>query len=429
MIKRAPLLLALVFACACAGPSLRHRNEMVSLVSSGDFARAGAVLEKNKNKYGERDAVTYNLNMGTVLYDGGAPERGDINFAVAQDLNYELFTQSVSRHLGRYLINDNTVPYSAAPHEEALSYFYRAAGFLDMDNLEGALVEARRAVFFLDNLRAGKKDGYRDDPFVQYFASLLFESGGNLSSARIARANAFNAYDAAPYPVDKPDFEVPRNADQLAEIIFIHYNGFVPYKVSKTMQVAWNEVGFALSETDASYTPSSSVQNAVIGGFMGNAVTIAYPVLRDEPLKIAGSEIEIAGARQKTQLSANVAAVAKQVNEEEFLAQRARMIVRAAAKQIAAVQARHAATNISGDQNIGTLAGMVFSALNSATEVADTRSWFLLPAQIRLSRMFVPPGVYTLTFRAFDAGGRDVITRQIEIDAKKGKRIFLHERT
>ena len=66
--------------------------------------------------------------------------------------------------------------------------------FLQQNDLQGALVEARKAVFYLAQLRGTKTNGYNDDAFVQYFSSLVFESGAQRDDARISRQNALNAY-------------------------------------------------------------------------------------------------------------------------------------------------------------------------------------------------------------------------------------------
>lgn len=425
MLKKALLLSAVLLTCACAGPSLRDRNAINSLILEQAYARAEHKIEKTKNKFGEKNAVMYYLNLGLVQHDALQPEKSAQSFAAAENFMDEYYAKSVSRAAATLLFNDNTTPYYAPPYEMALTFFYRAMDYLDLDDLQSALVEARKAVFYLDNLRQNKKDGYRDDAFVQYFASLLFESEGNTSSARIARANAFNAYGSA-----APDFPVPQEAHEMGEIIFIHYNGLAPQKYSKTIQFAWNDAVLALNETDELNNAEPSVQNAIMGGFIGNAVTLAYPALEDSYYEVRASDIEVAGIKNATQAVSNVAALAHENLEETLAAQRARMIARAVLKQVSAELAKHAVHKATDDENLGMLAGMVWSAFNAATETADTRSWFTLPAEIRMSRIFVPPGVHTLYFTAEDAEGNILEAKVFEdVEVKKGGRVFLHTRT
>lgn len=224
--------------------------------------------------------------------------------ASAQAYIDELYAKSVSASAGRLLINDLTTPYYATNYERALTYYYRAQNFLQRGDVSSAAVEARRAVFFLDHLRADKRKGYNDDPFVQYFASLVFESVGQLSDARIARQNAFNAYRrlGGKLGVSAPEFSVPKNAGELGEVIIFHYNGLLPLKKTQTVQVAWSEAAaMASSPQETTDSVSPEVQNALAAGLFGSAVTLSYPVLVPQPFRVASSFVEAGGQRYITQ--------------------------------------------------------------------------------------------------------------------------------
>ncbi len=125
-------LLTVILCCsACGAPSLRHKRDVSRLLAQEDFAAAEQKLEEAKNKeYKQRDALLYYLDMGAVLHDGNQPAQSDVLFDQAQQRIDELFTQSLTAHTGRYLINDLTVPYYPAPYEQALTYYYRAMNFL-----------------------------------------------------------------------------------------------------------------------------------------------------------------------------------------------------------------------------------------------------------------------------------------------------------
>ena len=107
-----------------------------------------------------------------------------------------------------------------------------------------------------------------------------------------------------------------------------------------------------------------------------------------------------------------------------------RMAIRAAAKRTAAVQARHAAYQASSDESIGQLAEMFVSFLGAITEKADTRQWFTLPAQLRMSRFYVPSGKQDILLRFKDGFGNIVGEYKFEdLDVKPNGRIYLHYRT
>ena len=428
-------LLGLALVCsACAAPSLRYKTEINRLSAAGKFREADERVTAKKNKlYKKKDAVLFYLDRAALLHDAQDPAASDEILASAQAYIDELYAKSVSASAGRLLINDLTTPYYAANYERALTYYYRAQNFLQRGDVSSAAVEARRAVFFLDHLRADKRKGYNDDPFVQYFASLVFESVGQLSDARIARQNAFNAYRrlGGKLGVSAPEFSVPKNAGELGEVIIFHYNGLLPLKKTQTVQVAWSEAAaMASSPQETTDSVSPEVQNALAAGLFGSAVTLSYPVLVPQPFRVASSFVEAGGQRYVTQKVADFAGAAKMDLDEKLPGIWFRTATRAVAKQVAAAQARQAARSAANDDTVGDLAGMFVSALGAALEKADTRQWFTLPAEVRMTRLFLTPKTQDIKLLFRDGYGNIIGEHVFEnVPVERGGRIYLHHRT
>lgn len=428
-------LLGLALVCsACAAPSLRYKTEINRLSAAGKFREADERVTAKKNKlYKKKDAVLFYLDRAALLHDAQDPAASDEMLASAQKYIDELYAKSVSASAGRLLINDLTTPYYAANYERALTYYYRAQNFLQRGDVSSAAVEARRAVFFLDHLRADKRKGYNDDPFVQYFASLVFESVGQLSDARIARQNAFNAYRrlGGKLGVSAPEFSVPKNAGELGEVIIFHYNGLLPLKKTQTVQVAWSEAAaMASSPQETTDSVSPEVQNALAAGLFGSAVTLSYPVLVPQPFRVASSFVEAGGQRYVTQKVADFAGAAKMDLDEKLPGIWFRTVTRAVAKQVAAAQARQAARSAANDDTVGDLAGMFVSALGAALEKADTRQWFTLPAEVRMTRLFLTPKTQDIKLLFRDGYGNIIGEHVFEnVPVERGGRIYLHHRT
>lgn len=428
-------LLGLALVCsACAAPSLRYKTEINRLSAAGKFWEADERVTAKKNKlYKKKDAVLFYLDRAVLLHDAQDPAASDEMLASAQAYIDELYAKSVSASAGRLLINDLTTPYYAANYERALTYYYRAQNFLQRGDVSSAAVEARRAVFFLDHLRADKRKGYNDDPFVQYFASLVFESVGQLSDARIARQNAFNAYRrlGGKLGVSAPEFSVPKNAGELGEVIIFHYNGLLPLKKTQTVQVAWSEAAaMASSPQETTDSVSPEVQNALAAGLFGSAVTLSYPVLVPQPFRVASSFVEAGGQRYVTQKVADFAGAAKMDLDEKLPGIWFRTATRAVAKQVAAAQARQAARSAANDDTVGDLAGMFVSALGAALEKADTRQWFTLPAEVRMTRLFLTPKTQDIKLLFRDGYGNIIGEHVFEnVPVERGGRIYLHHRT
>ncbi|MDR0735129.1 MAG: hypothetical protein LBG16_05560 [Elusimicrobiota bacterium] len=412
---------------------MRYKKEVNALFDKGDFSAAAAKIENNKDKaYGKKDALLYLLDLGAA--QNAAHQNGPSNeaFAQAQEKIEELSAQSISANIGTLAINDYTQPYRARVFEQALTYFLRGLDYLALGAPAEAAVEARKAVFFLDKTR-DSKTGYNDDAFVQYFASLIFEDMGLRSDARISRANAKNAYEKqkGKSAAQLPDFPAPPDYADKGEAIIFHLNGKVPQKISQAVMFAWNDIWFTLQGNGELDGVPSDVMNAVYAGAFGNSVTVSFAQLRDENYMITSSCAQAGeGPQVQTQLAADIAAAAKQTLDDEIITNRMRMITRAAVKYILSVQARLAAKKISGNDTVSSLVGMTISVLSNTTEKADTRSWFTLPAQIRMARLFLPPGQHDIKLVLFDDAGRAIDEHVFEkVQINKGGRTYLYLRT
>ena len=435
MIKKALLAMGAVVLCsACGAPSLRYKYEVNKLAAQGNFEQAADyVNSKAKNNYAKRDVLLYELDRATLLHDAQSPVASDVLFASAQQHITDSYTKSISASASRLVVNDLTTPYYTAHYETALTFFYRAMNFLQQNDVMSAGVEARKAVFFLDHLRGDKKSGYNDDPFVQYMASIIFESTGELSDARISRTNAFKSYAKRGWT--KPHFTVPANWQDYGEVIVVHYVGQVPLKKSQTVQVAWHRLlALADSPVEGEGPLSAEVENAIRAGLTGSAVTIAYPVVQEQPYYITGSSLTVNGQRFEMQKMSDVAQLMQEDLQEKLPGIWFRLATRAVLKRVAAVQARHAVEGSGHDSknygSTGWLAEMAVSVLGAATEKADTRQWFTLPAEIYMTRAFVAPGTQDITLLLTDKNGAVLQRHTFEnIAVPKGGRVFLHHRT
>ena len=424
----------LVFCSACTAPSLRYKSDVSRLMAQGKFKAAGEMVASKRHKaYAKQDEVLADLDRAALLHDAGEPAQSDPLLARAQDRIDELYTTSVSKSGARLLVNDLTLPYEVANYERAYTYFYRAMNFLDRDNVMDAAVEARRAAAFLDDLRGRKRNGYNDDPFVQYFASLIFESAGQRSDARICRENALKAYQnlGGLLHVCAPEFAVPDNADKLGEVILLHYNGLLPLKKTETLQFSWNRIWAVLaSAQETRHHLPPEVENALRAGWMGHAVTLAFPTLEPQPYTITSSFVQAGGQMYRMQKMADLAAASKADLEERLPGIWFRAAARAVAKQVASEQARQAAKKAAKDDTTGNLVGLFVNILGTALERADTRQWFTLPAQVFMTRLFLPPGTQDIRLLFRDGYGNIVEEHTFEdIRVEPGKRVFLHYRT
>ena len=413
---------------------MQYKKDVSSMMARGNFEGAQAKIESSKTKiYGNHNKLLYHLDLSIPQTAQNKHDDANKSLDAAQQEIEDLQAQSVTQNLGTLVINDTTQPYRAPVFEQALTYFYRAINYLAQQDINSAAVEARKAVFFLDYTRNHESKTFNDDPFVQYFSSMIFEDTGSLSDARISRTNAQNAYQKylSWYGAKAPDFSLPQDYKNMGEVVIFHLNGKVPYKVSNAISFAWNDIWFAASSNSDLEGVSSDVISAVYAGAFGRSVTVSFPKLTQNPYQIASCEVQTAGMPPvKAQTVADISAAASKTLEEQNAAIYSRTITRAVTKYILRVQAEHSATKLTNDQNIGWLVGSLFSALANVTEKADTRSWFTLPAQINMADIFLPQGQHDIKMIFYDDKGNAIDEYVFEkVQISKGKRIYLYHTT
>ena len=433
MIIKRPRFFILVLTsllCDCAGPSLQYKKDISKLMANQNFENASAKIKNNQKKqYGKKNAVLYNLDLALVEQAAYDTKNSTANFLEAQKLNEDLFTKSISQNLGTLIINDNTLPYKMQMYEQAFTYFFTAMNFLAQDNFEDAAVEMRKAVFFLDRYRESTKKVYNDEPFVQYFASMVFEDIGQLSSARIARTNALNAYEKLKgyFEAWAPNSALPPNYKELGELIFIHYSGKSPIKISSQVSVSWDRLGFILNNNNSLQGTPKQTIDAVFSGLYGRTIAISYPSYIDNPYFGRSSAIVLPnGQKIATKNVADLASAAKLTLQEESNAIWARTATRVATKFILSKQAHDIANKNTDNKNATLLIDLATTIFNTATEQADTRSWFTLPAQIKMANVFLEPGEYDIDFYNYNNAGMPIDTYHFDkVKIKKGQRTYL----
>lgn len=433
MIIKRPRFFILVLTsllCACAGPSLQYKKDISKLMANQNFENASSKIKANKNKqYGNKNAVLYQLDLALAEQASYDTKNSTADFLEAQQLNEDLITKSITQNLGTLMINDNTLPYKMPMYEQALTYFFTAMNYLGENNFEDAAVEMRKAVFFLDRYRENTKKIYNDEPFVQYFASMIFEDIGQLSSARIARTNALNAYEKLKgyLSASAPDSTLPPNYKNLGELVFIHYSGKSPIKISNQVSVSWDRLGFILNGNNSLQGTDRQVIDAVFSGLYGRTIAISYPVYIDIPYGSSSSAIVLEnGQKIATKNVADIASAAKLTLQEESNTIWARTATRVATKFILSKQAHDVAKKNTDNNGAVLLVDIFTNILNTATEQADTRSWFTLPAQIKMANVFLEPGEYNIDFYNYNAAGLPIDTYHFDkVKIKKGERTYL----
>jgi hypothetical protein len=335
------------------------------------------------------------------------------------------------------MINDMTVDYAGESFERALLHVFRALNYVFLGDIEEALVESRKVEVFLDELNRNKekKNTYKDDAFARYLDGMLYEQAGKSDDARISFEAAEKAYGwyTSDYNTQLPRFDIPEDMN-LGELVFIHYVGVAPIKVSKTFQVAWNDAMLAVNSNDMkddAERNSAQFQNALRAGITGKAITVSYPEYIQDPFTITGSDIEVGGQTADAVLMEDVSAIAFKALRDRQALIRTKAIARATIKYMIAQTINKEVEKKKGANSWETMLTKIATGVAAAaTEVADTRGWTTVPSQIRMARMRLKPGTYNVTARLKAGTGLVIATKTFpQVAIKKGRRVFLHHRT
>lgn len=422
---------------ACGGPSGAMRKEVNGLLAARDFDGAAARIEKSKEpSYGRRNAVLYYLDLGAVQHDAGKFKLSDEALDQAERRMQELYTRSVSKAAGTVVLNDNTTEYGGERFERAMVNAYRALNYTYLGDRENALVEVRKLSRLLQeyaDVYGSRKTAYKDDAFGQFLASLLYEDDGRPDDARIAREKSRKAYEqyASAYGFKAPSLAPAGERAGAGELVFLHYNGVAPRKISKSFSVAWRDAVVAVNSAKDDEAQSGPAISAINAGLLGKAVSVAFPDYVQDPFTIAGSAVEAAGVTARTELAEDLAAIAQKDLAERQAVIRTRAIARAAIKYILAKAAADAVARKFGKNSWQhLLAEAGGAATSAATEYADTRAWATLPAQFRVARLLLPPGRHRVVVTYYSASGAPLSTQAFDdVVIVPGRRTYLHDRT
>jgi len=414
--------------CACTGPSVRYKNKVIYDMQSHNFEAAQARIQGARKSYGKRDSSLYYLDLSTQQDSVNYSTDTLNNLNEAETKQEELYAKSVTQTMASFIINDYTEPYRLKYFELGYLFYYKILAYLQEDNLQDALVETRKMVFFLDKLR---NDTGKDDPFLQYLASQLFLMWGAYSDANICKTNAKNGYSkyADSYAEMPEKIQITREDRSKGLLTVHHLNGIVPHLISKKTFVAWNQFGYAIGQSNGYETVDQNVLASALAGAYGNAISVALPVMQEIPYRVTSSRVLVDGQIvAETTLASNISYLFKKNFDEEYKKIFITSAVRAGIKFLVAKTAQ---TQMSKkDENMGVVADVLFTALFTAVENADTRSWFTLPGQIREANVLVEEGKHEIKLQLLDGTNKVLDEHTLkDVQINRGRRTYVYVRS
>ena len=276
-----------------------------------------------------------------------------------------------------------------------------AIGCLLSGERDDALVESRRldSLLSLYNTKYEKKNVYKEDAFARYLSGILNEDDGEQDDAFIdylLSTRAYLEYDKA-YGTPMPEslledlYRMAVVADRIEDagdvikhlpgrrwstrvdsggegkIVFILFVGNAPEKVE-----------------DRIYIPTRR-----------GPVTVAFPRMVTDPPACGGGRLVLRSGAAIIESDLELVEDINRIAVKNLEDRKGRIIAKTIARAVAKQVVIEGISN-QGDDDMQTTIAALLNLINMAVERADTRSWRTLPGEIHMTRVFVPPGVYSL---------------------------------
>jgi len=369
----------------------------------------GAMKSLDELKLSGPDELLLYLNKATLLSFQGDYAESNKYFEAAKRLMESLSAISVTEQVASVAVNDTMKAYEGLPSEQLMVYSFEALNYLQMDDLDGAAVEARQ-FDVKQGLIAAKNKGanYLSGAFVRYLNGMVYEAEGDKDDARIELNKALDAYQA-----QGSNFPIPQalRADlarlssgkpATSEVVFILHNG---------LGASVDEANIRVS--NPAYNPGQNKNMMML--------SLAVPKFVKRSLPVHHVTLSANSSSVTSEVVEDVNGIAEKSFNDRLPAIIARGVARMIAKNVAA----KAAKDQVGDNPFFNL---VADIATNASERADTRSWSLLPGNIQMARLPLPAGKYDVTARYYGVNRNVVGMHEFKgVEVRSGRKVFVSD--
>ncbi len=393
---------------------------------------AGALKSLDELKLTGTDRMLYYLNKGILLRLQGDYAASNQQFESAKRLMEHLSAISVSEQTGSVVVNDTVKAYEGTGNEQLLIYAFKELNYLQSGNVDDAAVEARQ--FDIKQRLIAEKDpsaSYLSGAFVRYLNGMVYEEAGERDSARIDYRKAVDGYQAqsnitgfgapAALKFDLDRLENPQAKEHFApakksagiamqssdlpnngEVVFILHDGLGPTLAESILRIV---------------NPDPQNGAAIL--------SVAVPSFVQRPVPVARFELSGDSGSASSELVEDVNAIARKSLEDRLPAITARAVARMVLKNAMARKVK----NQNGDNGSGALLLSIVTDVGAiVSERADTRSWSLLPGNILMARLALPPGKHDLKVTYYDDSGNVLAIRDYDaVRVVAGRKVFVSD--
>ena len=451
-MRRSRLALIGVWLIAgCAGAGFNGAGFQAD-VASGRYDTAMKSLEAFP-----KDDVSSLLDRAILFQAQGDLDASNHAFDTAELRIADLYTRSLRREALSLITNDRALEYRAAAYEHVYIAYFRSWNYLDRNDVEGTLVEARRINQRLDFLAAScpEEDGTcGNDVFLRYWSGLLFEWGHETNDAYVSYKKAHEALrsegefhrelapadlgkrlvdlagrmgfkDEAKFYADLYGIDPRAQAgSRSGTMIWVWENGFVGRReqASTVLPILKGETE-EIRKDQATWSQTLANRKGLNhdGVEVDYLLRISLPIFVEVPPRAEGADFETDHVSAHAQTLAPLSIMAQNALDRAM----GGIVLRATARSLTKYLAKKTT-----DKEVGKDAGTLVNLLGLALEQSDTRSWRSLPHDIGVAVLPVDPGTHVTRIRVRAANGEileDMTQSGIQVPA--GGLVFLRHRT
>lgn len=412
------ILCATLFLLSGCATWYQRNAAFQQAVSMGNFEHAEKILHKDKKQSRDKNKILYFLNLGYIHFMMGQIEESNKAFETAEQLTEEQ-RRNVLLETTALISNPETRPYRPEDFEVIMINVYKAMNYLQMDNMEDALVEARKINIRLQQLNdkyPDHKNRYQQDAFAHLLMGLIYDASGNTNDAFIAYRNAYNIYQSdyaknfgltAPEQLKQDLLRTAHKlgfANELARYENEFHRKFIPKTSSdkEDLVMFWlNGFGPVKTEWGVTFTKIDKgvggivFQNQELGlafpFFWGNGYTnsdrnsladvnivrVVFPKYQERPLQFTQGIVKYNNASYPLQIAEDINQIAFKTLNDRMLRELSTSLLRVAVKQ--------GIKQMASRKN--EWLGFAVDIANALTEKADTRNWQTLPYLISYARI------------------------------------------
>jgi uncharacterized protein len=324
--------------------------------------------------------------------------------------------------IGKYLFSDDTGPYKAPFYEKLLINTQNMLNYLEVGDLNGARIEARRLAVMQSFISDHEGVGASLTGPGSYLAGFIFEKSGEPQEALryYDEALQYGEFESLTPAIVRlaaqSSYRTPRITkvldaagkgaeadDSQGDVLVVVNYGRVPEKLPKRIPI-----GLALTYASGIISPTSAARANELAA-QGLVTWVNYPTLADNR-PVAEPHLFIDARQQPLELALEVDTEAQKAWDTA----RGTLVASAITRLIARLVTGEATKKIAGGGLLGAVLSLGAQATLTATDIPDTRSWGTLPARIAIGRVQISPGPHQVEITA------SATTRKSPIEVKAG---------